>query len=155
MKCPFCLGDNTDVLESRVSEGGMALRRRRLCTNCEKRFTTYERAEGADIDIVKKNGSIEKFDREKVRKGILKATWKRPVTLEQIDELLDQVECVLRSKRVGHVKSWEIGQLVIERLQKIDALACLLFSSVYRDFRTLEEFESAIRELRSQPLQVE
>lgn len=148
MQCPYCQFDNTSVLESRVTEDGSAMRRRRECPKCSKRFTTYERAEGVDIKVIKKAGKVEEFDREKLKHGVMKATWKRPVTMAQIEELLDDVERVLRKKATTEVRSWEIGNLVINRLKKLDPLAYLLFASVYRDFQSLEDFQEEIEKLK-------
>ena len=137
MQCPYCHNENTNVLESRITDEGGVMRRRRECSKCGKRFTTYERAEGVDIKVVKKSGKKEDFDREKLRRGIMKATWKRPVSMEQIEEMVDEVERILRRKTTTEVRSWEIGNLVINRLKKIDPLAYLLFASVYREFQSL------------------
>ena len=128
MQCPYCHNENTNVLESRITDEGGVMRRRRECSKCGKRFTTYERAEGVDIKVVKKSGKKEDFDREKLRRGIMKATWKRPVSMEQIEEMVDEVEKILRRKTTTEVRSWEIGNLVINRLKKIDPLAYLLFA---------------------------
>ncbi|MEI8232283.1 MAG: transcriptional regulator NrdR [bacterium] len=148
MQCPYCHNDNTNVLESRITAEGGTMRRRRECIKCGKRFTTYERAEGVDIKVVKKSGKIEDFDREKLRRGIMKATWKRPVTMEQIEEMVDEVERILRRKTTTEVRSWEIGNLVINRLKKIDPLAYLLFASVYREFESLNDFNEEIKKLQ-------
>lgn len=148
MQCPYCHNEDTSVLESRITEDGEAMRRRRECTKCGKRFTTYERAEGVDIKVVKKSGKIEDFDREKLKRGIMKATWKRPVTMEQIEGMVDEVERILRRKSSTEVRSWEIGNLVINRLKKIDPLAYLLFASVYREFENLKDFEEEIKKLQ-------
>ncbi len=148
MQCPYCRYEDTSVLESRVAEDGAAMRRRRECLRCGKRFTTYERVEGVDIKVIKKDGRKEKFDREKLRKGIVKATWKRPVSMEEIEKLVDEIEMLLRKKKSMEVRSWEIGNLVINRLKKLDPLAYLLFASVYRDFRDLDDFEDEIEKLK-------
>ncbi|PIR99026.1 transcriptional regulator NrdR [Candidatus Collierbacteria bacterium CG10_big_fil_rev_8_21_14_0_10_44_9] len=148
MQCPYCHHDDTSVLESRITAEGGAMRRRRECVKCNKRFTTYERAEGVDIKVVKKSGKIEDFDREKLRRGIMKATWKRPVTMEQIEEMVDEIERILRRKNSTEVRSWEVGNLVINRLKKIDPLAYLLFASVYREFESLADFEEEIKKLQ-------
>jgi transcriptional repressor NrdR len=124
------------------------MRRRRECSKCGKRFTTYERAEGVDIKVVKKSGKKEDFDREKLRRGIMKATWKRPVSMEQIEEMVDEVERILRRKTTTEVRSWEIGNLVINRLKKIDPLAYLLFASVYREFQSLNDFGDELSKLK-------
>lgn len=148
MQCPYCQDDNTSVLESRLAEDGRAMRRRRECPKCGKRFTTYERAEGVDIKVVKKSGKIEDFNREKLKRGVMKATWKRPVTMEQIEIMLDEIETMLRKKSSTEVRSWEIGNLVINRLKKLDPLAYLLFASVYREFESLIDFEEEISKLK-------
>lgn len=148
MQCPYCHNDNTNVLESRITDEGGAMRRRRECDHCGKRFTTYERAEGVDIKVVKKSGKIEDFDREKLRRGIMKATWKRPVSMEQIEGMVDEVERILRRKTTTEVRSWEVGNLVINRLKKIDPLAYLLFASVYREFQSLNDFSDELSKLK-------
>jgi len=147
MQCPYCHHEDTSVLESRITAEGGAMRRRRECPKCSKRFTTYERAEGVDIKVVKKSGKIVDFDREKLKRGIMKATWKRPVSMEQIERMVDEIERILRRKNTTEVRSWEIGNLVINRLKKIDPLAYLLFASVYREFESLGDFEEEIRKL--------
>jgi len=128
-----------------------SIRRRRTCDNCGKRFTTYERVEGVDLSVVKKNGAVETFDREKLRKGMVKATWKRPVSMSDIEELLDDVERRLRVRKTTKIKSWEIGNLVMNRLRKLDPVAYLLFASVYKDFQSLEDFEGEIIRLQESP----
>jgi transcriptional repressor NrdR len=148
MQCPYCHNENTNVLESRITDEGGVMRRRRECSKCGKRFTTYERAEGVDIKVVKKSGKKEDFDREKLRRGIMKATWKRPVSMEQIEEMVDEVERILRRKTTTEVRSWEIGNLVINRLKKIDPLAYLLFASVYREFQSLNDFSDELTKLK-------
>lgn len=148
MRCPYCASSNNGVLESRESEDGASLRRRRECGSCQKRFTTYERIEGVDLKVMKKDGSLEDFDREKVKRGLIKATWKRPVTLEQIDAIVDEVEKKLRVRTGITVRSYEIGKLVINRLKRLDALGYLLFASVYRDFAGIDDFEKEIQELK-------
>lgn len=149
MVCPYCSSTEHSVLESRTSEDGRSIRRRRECAKCHKRFTTYERAEGVDLTVIKKDGTREPFDREKIRKGVAKATWKRPITMEQIEEIINDVEQKLRRRKSTEVKSWEIGTLVINRLKKIDKVGYLLFASVYKDFGGLEDFEAEIRGLKS------
>lgn len=148
MKCPYCSHTNTSVLESRIGQDFGSIRRRRQCESCDKRFTTYERVEGIDLNVIKKDGGKECFSREKLKKGILKATWKRPVSVEEIESLVDEVEQKLRQRTATEVKSWEIGKLVINRLKKVDPLSYLLFASVYRDFRTLEDFEEELGQLK-------
>ena len=148
MKCPFCGSDQNNVIDSRDNEGGDAVRRRRSCNDCEKRFTTYERVEGLDLKVIKKDGSKENFDREKIRRGVVKATWKRPVSMAQIEALIEGVEIELRSKGVKEVKSWEVGDVIIRKLREIDKMSYLLFASVYRDFESIEDFEKEIEALK-------
>ncbi len=145
MKCPYCGSTESSVLESRLNEDENSIRRRRECGSCEKRFTTYERVEGIDLTVVKKDGARESFDREKIKKGLMKATWKRPVTIEDIERLIDNVEQKLRRRRSNEIKSWEIGNMVMTRLKRIDPVGYLLFASVYRDFQDIDDF---IRELK-------
>jgi transcriptional repressor NrdR len=147
MKCPYCGESDSSVLESRLTEDESSIRRRRECNKCEKRFTTYERIEGIDLVVVKKDGTRETFDREKIKKGLMKATWKRPVSIEQIEKLVEDVERKLRRRKSKEVKSWEIGKLVITRLRKLDPVGYLLFASVYRDFQDIDDFKREIRQL--------
>jgi len=149
MKCPYCAHDETNVIDSRESSEQDAIRRRRVCVKCDKRFTTYERVEGIDLKVIKKDGSKEDFSRDKLKRGIIKATWKRPVSLSDIDDLVDEIEQKLRQKKTSQVKSWEVGNLVINRLRKLDTLSYLLFASVYRDFESVEDFASEIERLQN------
>mgnify|MGYP000846398743 FL=1 len=148
MQCPFCKGSETAVIDSRETENGDSVRRRRTCEVCKKRFTTYERVEGVDLKVIKKDGAQENFDREKIKRGLIKATWKRPVSMLQIELLIEDVEAKLRQREVFEVKSWEIGNLVLNRLKKLDPLSYLLFASVYRDFGELADFEEEIKKLK-------
>lgn len=148
MKCPYCGKKNTSVVDSREAEDQTTIRRRRNCGECGKRFTTYERVEGIDLKVIKKDGTKEDFSREKLRRGIVKATWKRPVSMSEVDEMIDEVERRLRQRDACEVKSWEIGNLVINRLKKLDMLSYLLFASVYRDFENVEDFIEEINKLK-------
>jgi len=148
MKCPYCGKTETSVVDSREAEDVTCIRRRRSCGECGKRFTTYERIEGIELKVIKKNGDKEQFSRDKLRRGIVKATWKRPVSMSDVESLIDEIERKLLQKEVCEVKSWEIGNLVINRLKKIDPLSYLLFASVYRDFENLEDFEKEIERLK-------
>lgn len=149
MKCPYCGKDETVVVDSREAEDQNSIRRRRACGTCDKRFTTYERVEGIDLKVIKKDGTKEDFSRDKLRRGIVKATWKRPVSMSDIESLIDEIERKLRQKQSLEVKSWEIGNLVINRLKKVDPLSYLLFASVYRDFDSIEDFAQEISNLQS------
>lgn len=147
MKCPYCASTETNVIDSRVVEEQSAIRRRRVCSKCDKRFTSYERVEGIELKVMKKDGTREDFTREKLKRGIVKATWKRPVSMADIDDLIEEVERRLRRKNSKEVKSWEIGNLVLNRLKKLDPLAYLLFASVYRDFNDLADFKDELAKL--------
>ncbi len=150
MKCPYCSQQSTAVIDSRNTADNTSIRRRRSCDNCSKRFTTYERIDDIELKVVKKNGQAQDFSRDKLRRGIVKATWKRPVSMSQIDTIIDEVERTLRRKEATQVKSWEVGNLVIEHLRKIDKLSYLLFASVYRDFDSIEDFSNEIEALRTE-----
>lgn len=147
MKCPYCGDLNNEVIETRDSEDLMATRRRRECMKCKKRFTTYERAENIELIVIKKDGRREKFDREKLRHGIVKACEKRPVSIELINQIVDEVEMELRNKDTVEVSSKLIGRLVLKRLKKIDKVAYLRFASVYLDFTDITDFEKAIEKI--------
>lgn len=146
MKCPFCGCSDTQVLESRVVEGGDSIRRRRECMKCKKRFTTYERVRNAVLWVIKKDGRREPFDREKVKRGILRAIEKRPVSLDKVQELVDQVEREMLRGEKEEVSSKVIGRAVMKRLKKLDKVAWLRFASVYFEFEDLEDFGRAIKD---------
>lgn len=144
MKCPFCAKNETQVLESRGVDEGRAIRRRRECGKCGKRFTTYEKVKGAALWVVKKDGRREPFDKEKVKRGVLRAIEKRPVSLDLVDEIVEQVEREMLRREKEEVPSQTIGQAILKRLKKIDKVAWLRFASVYLEFEDLEDFERAI-----------
>jgi len=144
MKCPFCSNIDTQVLESRVVDEGDAIRRRRKCNKCKKRFTTYEKVRGSVLWVVKKSGRREPFDREKIKRGVLRAIEKRPVSLEYVNELVDQVEREMLRREREEVSSKTIGSAVLKRLKKVDRVAWLRFASVYMEFEVLTDFEKAI-----------
>ena len=144
MKCPFCASEETQVLESRVVEDGNAIRRRRECTKCNKRFTTYEKTKNNFLWVVKKDGKREPFDRGKLKKGILKAIEKRPFSLDLVDDIVDQVEREMLRKEKEEIPSKVIGSAVLKRLKKVDKVAWLRFVSVYLEFDDLKDFEKTI-----------
>jgi transcriptional repressor NrdR len=148
MRCPYCSKRQTFVVDSRDTNDGDSIRRRRQCKKCKRRFTTYEKVEVLDLKVVKKNGDKESFDREKIKRGLIKATFKRPISVEQIDNLIQDVVQDLCQKETKEIKSWEIGNMVIERLKKIDNLSYLLFATIYRDFSSIEEFERELEKLK-------
>lgn len=144
MKCPFCGHGETAVLESRVPEDGSVFRRRRECQKCQKRFTTYERVEGPTLLVIKKDGRRETYERSKIKKGILKACEKRPVSLEAVEEIVNEVERELLRKDTVEIPSKTIGNSVLKKLRKFDRVAWLRFASVYSEFEDLGDFEKAI-----------
>jgi transcriptional repressor NrdR len=144
MKCPFCASEETQVLESRAVEDRNAIRRRRECVKCNKRFTTYEKTKNNFLWVVKKDGKREPFDREKLKKGILKAIEKRPVSLDLVDDIVDQVEREMLRKEKEEIPSKVIGSAVLKRLKKVDKVAWLRFVSVYLEFDDLKDFEKTI-----------
>lgn len=140
MRCPYCRIDNDRVIDSRVSQDGFAIRRRRECSHCKKRFTTYERLEEMGIKVVKKNNIREPFDREKVRSGLAKACWKRPVSDEQIEQIVSLVESDVYATGEGEIDSHQLGEMVMQRLAAVDQVAFVRFASVYRRFQDVRDF---------------
>ena len=144
MKCPFCGKDNTQVLESRATDDGTGIRRRRECVKCGKRFTTVEKVRGTALWVVKKDGTREAFDREKVKRGVLRAIEKRPVSLDLVNEIVEDVEREMLRAEKEEIPSREVGNAVLKRLKKVDKVAWLRFASVYLEFEDLRDFEKAI-----------
>ena len=144
MKCPFCAHDDNQVLESRVVDQGQAIRRRRECLSCKKRFTTYERVKENFLWVVKKDGRREPFEKAKIKAGLLRAIEKRPIALSQVDEIVDEVEREMLRQEKQEIPSKLIGNAVLKRLRKIDKVAWLRFASVYLEFEDLGDFEKAI-----------
>ena len=147
MKCPFCQSIETKVVDKREIEDNVVTRRRRECLNCEKRFTTYERIEMSNILVIKKDGKREQFDREKVKKGIIRACEKRNVSMEEIDKVVQDLEQKLRNMESTEVKSKVFGEFIMKSLKKIDKVAYIRFASVYKDFEDIESFKQAIEKL--------
>lgn len=147
MKCPFCHHEETQVLDTRVSEEGDSIRRRRRCTSCDKRFTTYERIELAMPVIVKKNGSRTEFDSSKLRASFMLALRKRPVSAEAVDAAIHRIEEKLRSSGEREVMSNHVGELVMRELKRMDKIAYIRFASVYKSFEDITEFQDAIAEV--------
>lgn len=146
MKCRFCGSSETQVLESRVSEDGSEVRRRRECEKCTKRFTTYETVRDSVLWVVKKDGRREPFDREKLKRGILRAIEKRSVPLSEVDRLVGEVEREMLKKEKEEVPSRVVGNLVMKRLKRIDKVAWLRFASVYLEFKDLGDFGGMLEE---------
>ncbi|KKU86560.1 transcriptional regulator NrdR [Candidatus Gottesmanbacteria bacterium RIFCSPLOWO2_01_FULL_48_11] len=147
MKCPYCNHESTDVLETRDSEDLSVTRRRRTCATCDKRFTTYERVESVPITVIKKDERRETFDREKLRRGIWRASGKTTITAQHIERIVDEVERELISGDTTEVASKRIGELVARRLKKLDKIAYIRFASVFRRFVDIEDFEKEVKKL--------
>lgn len=147
MRCPFCGNEDTKVLDSRQVEEGSAIRRRRECDHCLRRFTTYERYEDIPLLVVKKDGSREEFSRAKVIAGMLRACEKRPISTEQIEDAAFNIEKVLRNQHEREVGSYEVGEAVMERLFHLDEVAYIRFASVYREFRDVQRFMQELNDL--------
>jgi len=147
MKCPYCIHNENQVLDSRGSEDLSSVRRRRECLKCSKRFTTYERIETVDLFIIKKDGRREQFDRNKLLSGIKKACEKRPISMDTVGETVDEIEQNLRKKETTEIPSKVIGGIVTRRLRALDKVAYIRFASVYRAFEDVESFEKEVQSL--------
>ena len=150
MRCPRCENDATRVIDSRDLESGSTIRRRRECESCSYRFTTYERPEGARLVVVKRDGSREEFDRDKLRAGLLKALQKRPVTLDRVEAAVDEIDAQLRSHGPAEVPSTDVGRLATEALRKLDQLAYIRFASVYHAYDDIETLQREVDRLIKQ-----
>ncbi|MGM0443154.1 MAG: transcriptional regulator NrdR [Fibrobacterota bacterium] len=140
MKCPYCANTQDRVVDSRISQNGSAIRRRRECTQCEKRFTTYEYIEESQTVVIKRDKRRENYNREKLITGVKVACKKRPVSIHTIDEIADRVEYRIRTEGTGEIDSLRIGKMVLQELQSVDQIAYIRFASVYLDVDTAEEF---------------
>ncbi len=147
MLCPFCAHLEDKVIDSRESKEGNNIRRRRECLSCQKRFTTYERIEEIPFMVVKKDGRRERFDRQKILNGLLKACEKRPIPIPKLAELVDQVENEMMNEPERELSSTAIGEILISKLKELDKIAYVRFASVYRDFQDEEAFFNEIRRL--------
>jgi len=147
MKCPFCGSIENQVLESRVVEESEAIRRRRQCISCHKRFTTFEKVRQGLLWVIKKDGKRELFDKEKVKRGILRAIEKRPVSLELVDEIVEDVDREMLRQETQEIPTKFIGNAVLKRLKKVDKVAWLRFASVYLEFEDMRDFEKAIEKI--------
>ena len=147
MKCPYCSSDNTRVIDSRPADDNNAIRRRRLCDDCGKRFTTYEKVETIPLIVIKKDDNREQYDRSKVEAGILRACHKRPVSAGQISQLVNMVEVDIFNREEKEISSSEIGEIVMNRLQELDPVADVRFASVYREFKDVNTFMDEIKKI--------
>ncbi len=147
MKCPFCNHDNTRVIDSRPADENNSIRRRRVCDECNKRFTTYEKIETIPIIIIKKDNNREAYDRSKIEAGILMACHKRPVSADNINALVDEVETELFNQEEKEIPSRVIGELVMNKLKDLDAVAYVRFASVYREFKDINTFMDELKKV--------
>jgi len=147
MRCPACGYPESKVVDSRPSDDGSSIRRRRECLECHNRFTTYERLTENPLIVIKSDGSSEAYDRSKLMRGVLIACAKRPVTPKQIEGLIDDIESELRNTLRNEIASKDLGTMVLERLQNLDEVAYVRFASVYKDFQNIEEFATALEGL--------
>lgn len=147
MQCPYCECQDTRVIDSRLSEGKDAIRRRRECLSCNKRFTTYERREPLRLVVIKRDGEREPFDRAKLHAGLTKACAKRTVPEDEIEYMVDEIEAELRERRRHEVTSRRLGDMALVRLRKVDMVAYLRFASVYRQYTDVDQFRSELMRL--------
>ena len=147
MKCPFCGKENTKVIDSRPTEDNSAIRRRRQCDECEKRFTTYEKVETIPLTVIKKDNNREQYDRSKIEAGILRACHKRPVSIDQITALVDQVENEIFDTEEKEIPSSKIGEILMNHLKDVDQVAYVRFASVYREFKDVNTFMDELKKI--------
>ena len=147
MKCPFCNQDNTRVVDSRPADDNTAIRRRRMCDACGKRFTTYEKVETIPLIVIKKDQNREQFDRSKIEAGVLRACHKRPVSAEQIHRLVDDVETEVFNLEEREIPSSVIGEIVMDKLKDLEAVAYVRFTSVYREFKDVNTFMDELKKI--------
>lgn len=147
MTCPFCGHKEDKVIDSRESKEGDVIRRRRQCLACERRFTTYERSDEVPYMVIKKDGRREKFDRQKVLGGLLKAAEKRPVPMSRLAEIVDEVEARLADNPEREISTTQVGEMLMDRLRSLDKIAYVRFASVYRDFQDVEAFLNELKNL--------
>jgi len=147
MKCPFCGHENTRVIDSRPAEENNSIRRRRVCDECDKRFTTYEKVETIPLIIIKKDNNRETYDRTKIEGGVLRACHKRPVSAAQIEQVVDAVETEIFNREEKEISSAVIGELVMDKLKDLDAVAYVRFASVYREFKDVNTFMDELKKV--------
>ncbi len=145
MKCPYCQTDNDKVIDSRSGEDGFVIRRRRMCVSCERRFTTYERVAELEIRVVKKDGSREPFRPEKIRQGLERACWKRPIPTDEVENVITGIIQGVYMHGESELPSQVIGEMVMEKLVELDDVAYIRFASVYRQFRDIHDFFDEVR----------
>lgn len=147
MKCPFCNHDNTRVVDSRPVDDNTAIRRRRMCDECGKRFTSYEKVETIPLIVIKKDMNREQYDRSKLEGGVLRACHKRPISAEQIEKMVDSIEQEIYNRGDREIPSQKIGEMVMDRLKDVDAVAYVRFASVYREFKDVSTFMDELKKM--------
>ncbi|MDY5955935.1 MAG: transcriptional regulator NrdR [Frisingicoccus sp.] len=147
MKCPFCGETDSKVIDSRPAEDGSSIRRRRQCNGCKKRFTTYEKVETIPLIVIKKDNNREPYDRQKIVSGILRSCHKRPISADQINRLVDEIETEIFNREEREIPAQEIGEIVMNRLKDLDAVAYVRFASVYREFKDVNTFMDEIKKI--------
>lgn len=147
MKCPFCAEENTKVVDSRPADDNNSIRRRRQCERCGKRFTTYEKLEAIPLIVIKRDQAREPYDRSKIETGVFRSCIKRPISVDQINELVDSVEAAVFNLEEKEVPSSQIGEILMDKLQKLDPVAYVRFASVYRDFKDVNTFMEEIKKI--------
>lgn len=150
MKCQYCGCLESKVVDSRLNEDGTVIRRRRECVSCGKRFTTYETIETSPVLVVKTNGERQAFDPEKIKRGIMKACEKRPVAVQQIDDIVNDIKKQIYNSMAQEISSKEIGEMVMNRLMKIDEVAYVRFASVYRQFKDIHSFMQELKKMKNE-----
>ena len=147
MKCPYCSSENTRVIDSRPADDNNSIRRRRMCDDCGKRFTTYEKVETIPLIIIKKDNNREQYDRSKIEGGVLRALHKRPGSMDQITKLIDEVEVELFNREEKEIQSTVIGELLMDKLKDLDQVAYVRFASVYREFKDVNTFMNELKKM--------
>ena len=147
MKCPFCSSENTRVIDSRPADDNNSIRRRRLCDDCGKRFTTYEKVETIPLIVIKKDNCREQYARSKIEAGVLRACHKRPVSVEQITRLVDEVETEIFNREEKEIPSTVIGEILMDKIKDLDAVAYVRFASVYREFKDVNTFMNELKKM--------
>lgn len=147
MKCPFCGAENTKVIDSRPAEDNCSIRRRRQCEKCSKRFTTYEKVEAIPLVVIKKDQNRESYDRAKIESAIYRSCHKRPVSVERINELVDEIEVAIFNLEEKEIPSWKIGEIVMDKLKDFDQVGYVRFASVYREFKDVNTFMDEIKKI--------
>ena len=147
MKCPYCSSENTRVIDSRPADDNYSIRRRRMCDECGKRFTTYEKIETIPLIVIKKDNNREQYDRSKIEAGILRACHKRPISVDQINNLVDDIETEIFNREEKEISSAFIGEIVMDKLKDLEAVAYVRFASVYREFKDVNTFMNELKKI--------